>query len=285
MKRFLATVCFLWLAVAPSLARAAEIRVAVAANFVDCLAELAPLFAQRSGHRVTPIVGSTGRLFAQIRQGAPFDVFLAADARRPRMLVDAELALRPRVYARGRLVFWSADGGLGRWSGWQDQARRDQARVDQPQTDQPQTDQIRTDQLQTHLLQALRNPNLRHVAIANPDLAPYGRAADQTLESLGLDSRLGGRRVQGSSVGQVWQFAATGHAMGAFVAYAQVRAEPVERYLIVPDHLYQPIDQMAVLVAGSREPEAALSFLEFLAGDEAAAIIADCGYRIPESGP
>ncbi len=270
MKRFLATVCFLWLAVGPSLARAAEIRVAVAANFADCLAELAPLFTQRSGHRVTPIVGSTGRLFAQIRQGAPFDVFLAADARRPRMLVDAEQALRPRVYARGRLVFWSAGGGMGRRSGGREQIQPDQARPDQRPT---------------HLLQALRNPDLKHVAIANPDLAPYGRAADQVLESLGLDPQLGGRRVQGSSVGQVWQFASTGHAMGAFVAYAQVRAEPVERYLIVPDHLYQPIDQMAVLVAGAREPEAALGFLEFLAGDEATAIIADCGYRIPESGP
>ena len=236
-------------------ASAAEVRVAVAANFADCLEEVAPLFTKRSGHRITPIVGSTGRLFAQIRQGAPFDVFLAADSRRPLILVEEELARQPRVYARGRLVLWSALGGLGAQLGNDD------------------------------LVRALEDPRLDHVAIANPDLAPYGRATEQTLDSLGLDPQLGGRRVQGSSVGQVWQFAVTGHAQGAFVALSQVRGEPGEKYLIIPDSLHEPINQMGVLLEGSRDTGAALAFLEFLKGDEAGAVIARYGYQVPESGP
>jgi len=254
MKRLLATFGFLWLIAGAARSPAAEIRVAVAANFADGLAALAPLFTEQSGHSVTPIVGSTGRLFAQIQQGAPFDVFLAADSRRPLTLVDEELALRPRVYAEGRLVFWSALGGL---------AAEDDA----------------------DLIRALEDPRLQHIALANPDLAPYGRAAVQTLGSMGLDSELGGRRVQGASVGQVWQFAVTGHAQGAFVALSQVQDEPTERYLIVPTRRHQPIAQMAVLLAGARDEQAAAAFLEFLAGEEARIIIQRYGYQVPESGP
>lgn len=231
---------------------AAEIRVAVAANFARCLEALTPAFAAATGHEVVPIVGSTGRLYTQIRQGAPFDVFLAADKRRPQLLVAEELAREPFVYARGRLVLWSSLGGTGS---------------------------------ETSLIELLTDPRIRHLALANPELAPYGRAAEQVLEHLGLDPQLGGRRVQGASVAQVWQFAESGHVQAAFLALAQMGDQPADRFLILPEETHEPIDQMAVLLLAARQPEAARQFLAYLAGAEAAPILQRFGYRTVEPEP
>lgn len=236
----------------PRAAGGAEVRVAVAANFVDCLERIVPGFEESTGHTVTPISGSTGRLYAQIRQGAPFDVFLAADKQRPLRLFREGLADEARIYAQGRLVLWFAPGGL-----------------------------TASESLQNVLLDA----RTEHIALANPELAPYGRAAQQALFGLGLEFRVKDRLVMGTSVGQTWQFAISGNVQAALLALSQVRDEAPDRYLVVPRGLHDTIDHMAVRPAHSPNPEAARQFLDYLVGPAAAAIIIESGYTIPEGAP
>lgn len=224
------------------------IRVAVASNFTQAIRDVAGLFEQRTGHRVVLAFGSTGKHYAQIRNGAPFDAFFAADARRPGLLEDEGLA-RPGsrfTYALGKLVLWSPDPA--RIDGW--------GRV-------------------------LASDGFRHLAIANPKLAPYGRAAQQVMQALGVWQRLKGRLVRGENVGQAFQFVKSGNAQMGFVAMAQVKQgnRPVQgSYWQPPQSLYTPIEQQAVLL---RDDETARAFLAFAQGDEARAIIAGYGYGVP----
>jgi molybdate transport system substrate-binding protein len=228
---------------------AEEIRVAVASNFANAIKEIAARFERQSGHRVTLVFGSTGKHYAQIHNGAPFDAFFAADVLRPERLEREGGAIRGSrfTYAFGRLVLWSPDSE-------QVDARGE----------------------------VLSDSRFRHLAIANPRLAPYGRAARQVLENRGLWTRLRSRLVRGENIAQTFQFVHSGSAELGFVALSQIQ-QP-ERPLPgshwnVPLSLYQPIEQQAVLL---RDGTAAREFLAFTRGAEARAIIGAHGYGRPE---
>ena len=227
---------------------AAEVRVAVAANFTHTLEQLQTQFEATTPHRVTIISGSTGKLFAQITAGAPFDVFLSADAAAPARLIAAGQAVTNSqfTYARGRLVLWSA----------QAEAVGDGA-------------------------QALRVGTQR-VALANPKHAPYGQAAEQALRALHVWDAVQHRVVLGENVNQALQFAVTGNAAWAFVGLAQVfNLPPPQRgsYWEVPHELYPPITQDGVLLVRGRSNLAAQEFLAYLRSAAARALIQHAGYE------
>jgi len=226
---------------------AGEVRVAVAANFSTTLQRLAEGFAAQTGHRVIASSASTGKHYAQISNGAAFDIFLAADAERPALLEQRGLGVSGSrfSYAQGRLVLWVPDdGGLA--------DPRDY----------------------------LAAAAFRRLAIANPRLAPYGRAARQVLEGWQLWDRLQDRLVSGENIAQALQFVATGNAQAGLVALAQVLALPADQrgsYRPIPSGLHAPIDQQALLLRASPPAEA---FLAYLKGAQAAAQMREAGYAV-----
>ena len=228
-------------------APAASLRVAVAANFEPALEELAPLFTAATGHALLVSAGSSGKLAAQIEQGAPFDVFLSADVERPRHLVERGLAVASSrfTYARGRLVLWSARPGLELG---------------------PRT---------------LREGDFRHLAIANHEAAPYGAAAIEVLHRLDVYRHVSRRLVRGESVGQAFAFVDSGAAELGFVALSQVSGRRGGSSWIVPSRMHSPIEQQAVLLARAAEPEAARALLRWLASGEARAVMTRHGYEPP----
>ncbi len=241
---------FLYLALLflPAAAKAETLRLAVAANFTDVTRVLVPRFEQASGHQVKVSFGSTGKLYAQTLHGAPFDVFLAADEARPRRLVEEGLAVKGTrfTYARGRLVLWSAD-------------------------------EERFDDGKTFLIHG----NFRRLAIANPQTAPYGVAARQVLQHLGVWESVSKKLVRGDSIAQTFQFTATANAQLGLVAASQVKAwKQTGSLWSIPDAYYQPISQQAVLLKKGENNHAALAFLEFLRTDPVKATIRDHGYAV-----
>jgi molybdate transport system substrate-binding protein len=233
-------------------ARAGETLVAVAANFAGTAEALAAELAGQSGHRVTFTSASTGQLYAQIRAGAPFAALLAADAHTPERLEAEGLGVPGTrfVYAVGRLALWSADA---------ERVGPDGAA-------------------------ALRDASLRHLAIANPELAPYGVAAREVLQELALWDALAPRIVMGQNVGQAQSLVASGAAELGFVALAQVRGlAPGARgsRWEVPASLHAPIEQEALLLAPGRDDAAARAFLELLRSPAARERIARAGYAVP----
>jgi molybdate transport system substrate-binding protein len=229
-------------------ARAGELNVAVASNFADTLRALAGPFEAATGHAVSISPGSTGKHYAQIVNGAPFDLYFAADTEHPRRLEASGHAVRGTrfTYARGALVLWSPYPGLVDDDG-----------------------------------KVLRTGNFRFLAIANPELAPYGRAARETLQALGLWASLDRRLVRGENVGQAYQFVRTGNVRIGFVARSQLdrpgqsaRGSSWE----VPRQLYAPIEQQAVLL---KDSEAGRRFLEFVQSAEALQLIQRYGYLKP----
>ena len=233
----------------PVMARAGEVKVAVAANFTAPMKRIAEAFERSSGHRVTAAYASTGKLHAQIAQGAPFQVLLSADARTPARL-EAEGHAVPGTrftYATGRLALWSRDPGVVDAAG-----------------------------------AVLRDERLTRLAIADPKVAPYGAAAMQVLQRLGLEARLAPRLVTGQSIAQAWQFAATGNASMGFVALSQVmeggRLTQGSAW-VVPADLHDPLLQDAVLLKPGQDHEPARALLRFLSGDEARRIIREFGYE------
>lgn len=230
--------------------QAGEVHVAVAANFVGPLGRIAKTFERETGDRVLFSAGSTGKLYAQIRNGAPFDVMLAADARRPELLEQEGLAVPGSrfTYAVGKLVLWSPKPGFVDPAG-----------------------------------EVLKSGRFERLAIANPKTAPYGAAARQTLERLGLWQSLAPRLVQGEDIGQTFQFVASGNAELGFVALSQVKGAPRYHgaYWEVPQTLYQPVEQQAVLLAKGRDNPAARAFLAFLKGKTGRAMIERSGYGVP----
>ncbi len=238
----------LWLlALAPTLP-AAELRVAVAGNFAPVLERLAPGFEQGSGHTLRPSSGSTGRLYAQIVQGAPFDLFLAADAARPAQLESRGLVVpgTRTTYALGRLALWS-----------------------------PAADDV--DALLARL-QAQPPPRL---AIANPRLAPYGAAARAWLVNEGHWAALGPGAVRGENIAQAFHFVASGNAELGLVALPQLRLFHEQTPGIawtVPATLHPPIEQQAVLL---RDSEAARALLGWLLTDTTQAQLRALGYDSP----
>lgn len=234
---------------AAATARGGTVQVAVAANFTAPLDAIAQSFAAATGHRVLVSAGSTGVLFAQIVQGAPFDVLLAADQEIPARLEREGLAVpgTRRTYAVGRLVLWSVDPGLVDSHG-----------------------------------EVLHTGRFRHLAVADPELAPYGAAAAEVLEALDLGSRLSAKLVIGQNVAQAFGFVAGGSAELGFVARAQVWRDG--RLIrgsawLVPAPLHRPLRQDAALLTRAVDSPAAAAFLRYLADPAAIAIIASYGYE------
>ncbi len=226
-------------------ARAAETRIAVAANFTAAAQQIAEKFHAQTGHSATLSFGSSGQLYAQIAQGAPFDILLSADAARPAQAEMDGLAVAGTrfTYAIGKLVLWSAGPGL----------------IDNQGA-------------------VLKHGSFSHIAIANPDAAPYGAAAIQTLKALGVHEQIAPKIVMGASITQAYQFTASGNAGLGFVALAQLTDKSGGSRWIVPENLYAPILQDAVLLRHGANNEAAKAFLEFLKNPQATAIIIAQGY-------
>lgn len=231
-------------------ARAGEVQVAVAANFTAPMQKIARAFEQETGHKALLSFGATGAFYAQVRNGAPFQVLLSGDDETPLRLEREGLAVPGSrfTYATGRLVLWSRDPGLVDGKG----------------------DVLRTDRYQ-------------RLAIANPRLAPYGLAAMETLDTLGLTARVQPRLVQGDNIGQAYQFVATGNAQLGLVALSQVFADGrigQGSAWIVPASLHAPIRQDAVLLRAGKDSAAAQALLTFLKGEKARALVRAHGYEL-----
>lgn len=231
-------------------ARAAEVSVAVAANFTAPMQRIAQAFEQETGHKAVLSFGSTGGFYAQIRNGAPFQILLAADDETPLKLEREGLGVAGArfTYATGRLVLWSRQPGLVDDKG-----------------------------------EVLRSGRYQRLALANPRLAPYGAAAIETLTRLGLLAAVQPRLVQGDNIGQAYQFVATGNAQLGFVALSQVYADgriAQGSGWIVPASLHEPIRQDALLLNASKGNPAASALLAFLKGEKARALIRSFGYEI-----
>jgi molybdate transport system substrate-binding protein len=243
------TVSLLTVALVVALAQgqvmADEIRVAVASNFADTIRTIAHHFEAESGHKVKLIFGSTGKHYAQIKHGAPFDVFFAADVRRPELLEKEGLILPGSrfTYAVGKIILWS-----------------------------PKADYVDAE------AKVLEHGKFRHLAIANPKLAPYGKAAKQVLQARGVWDALRGSTVRGENIGQTFQFVKSGNAELGFIALSQVErpGHPIEgSFWKVPQSIYAPIEQQAVLL---KDSEAGRAFLSFVQNDMTREIIQGYGY-------
>lgn len=228
----------------PGAGWAGQITVAVAANFLTSAVDLAQQFEAETEHTVTLVHGSSGKLYAQIRAGAPFDVFLSADALRPADLVSEGLAQTAVTYALGRLAL------------------------------------IRTIKAEGHWQDILQGPD--RVAIADPDVAPYGIAARDVL--MGVRGPDWARQVVfGDSVGQAFAFVVTGNAGTGLVGLAQANDFSGDMQVIeIPAEHHRPIRQDAVVLTATRDVKAATAFLDFLTGDTARAQIRDAGYGVVE---
>lgn len=247
MHRILAA-CLLLLAAASL--RAGEVQVAAAANLASVIDRIAAAFARDTGHRAVVALGSTGKFYAQIRNGAPFEVLLSADAATPSRLVadGAARAESQFTYALGRLVLWSARADVVDARG-----------------------------------EVLGQPGAMKLAIADPRLAPYGAAAVEVLQNLHVHEAWQPHLVTGESIAQAYQFAATGNAKIAFIALSQVaengRIARGSGWL-VPPRLYAPIQQDAVLLNTGASNPAATAFLVYLRGNAARAILRNAGYGL-----
>ncbi|MES2299141.1 MAG: molybdate ABC transporter substrate-binding protein [Pseudomonadota bacterium] len=230
-------------------AHADEVQVAVAANFTAPMKQIAAQFERDTGHKVQASYGATGKFYAQIKNGAPFELLLAADEDTPAKL-ETEGAAIPGTrftYAIGALVLWSAQPGL----------------VD------PHGD-------------VLRKASFEHIAIANPKLAPYGAAALEVLRKLKLFDALAPKLVQGENIAQTHQFVASGAAQLGFVAKSQIYESGKLKSgsaWIVPGNVYQPIRQDAQILEKGRGKPAAAAFLQYLKGGKAKAVVRSFGYE------
>jgi len=244
-------IVFIFIALISLKAHADEARMAVASNFVNTAQVLVLKFTEKTPHKISVSAASTGKLYAQIRQAAPFDVFLSADRHTPERLTNEGLALKETLfdYARGRLVF-----------------------VSQVHSASASAEQL------------LRQAQFKKLAIANPELASYGLAAKQTLEALGLLPKVQARLVMGENIGQAAQFVFSGNADAGLLPRAFALETPEQKKLyqnswLVPESLHQPIIQTAVLLTRGQHNQAALAFMQYLQQPEAQGIIASHGYN------
>ena len=247
MRRLIPVFLSLVLCTLAAPAFAAETQVAVAANFTEPAKEIAAAFSAATGHKAVLSFGATGQIYAQIAHGAPFEVFLSADAERPAKAEQEGLAT-PRTrftYAVGRLVLFSKTAGLVDGAG-----------------------------------AVLKTGKFAKIAIADPGAAPYGAAAIQTMQTLGVYEVLKPKVVQGASIAQTYQFVATGAAEVGFVALSQVMGEPGGSRWVVPERNHVAIEQQAVLLKTGEANPAAKAFLAFLKGPQAVAIIRRYGYEV-----
>ena len=246
LLRWLAALC---LALASGAVLAEEIQVAVAANFTAPMKLIAADFEKDTGHKAVLTFGATGKFYAQISNGAPFEVFLAADDETPARLEKEGAAVNGSrfTYATGKLVLWSAQPGLVDAQG-----------------------------------EVLKKGDFKRIAIAAPKLAPYGAAAVETMNKLGLQAALEPKLVQGESIGQAFSFVSTGNAELGFIALSQVyeggKIKSGSAW-IVPDKLHSPIRQDAVLLAKAKDSKAAAQLMAYLKTDKAKAVIRAFGYE------
>lgn len=222
-----------------------EVRIAVASNFTETIRSIAGEFQEETGHRVILSNGSSGKHYAQIKNGAPFDAFFSADSYRPELLEQQGVAIPGSrfTYAVGKLVLWSPQPGLVEAGG-----------------------------------KVLDEGTFRNLSVANPKLAPYGKAAREVLQKRGLWKKLSRRMVRGENIGQAYQFVKSGNAELGFVALSQIQRPkmPISgSYWLIHQSLYTPINQQAVLL---KDRAAARAFLDFVKRESVAAIIHDFGY-------
>ncbi len=247
LKQFIALAAALLLAAS---AHAAEVKVAVAANFAQPMKEIAVEFEKETGHKVALSQGATGKFYAQISNGAPFEIFLSADDETPGKLVREGKAVAGTqfTYAIGRLVLWSPNASL----------------VDQGGG-------------------VLKTDKFKFLSIANARVAPYGRAAVQTMQKLGVLTALEPRVVQGESISQTHQFVSSGNAQLGFVALSQVweggKLKSGSAW-IVPEEMHEPLRQDVVLLNPGRDSKAAAALMAYLKSDKAAKIIERFGYKL-----
>ena len=242
-RRFLAALLLLTgFAAHPAIA--AQTNVAVAANFTDAAKEIAAAFKQKTGDEAVLSFGATGQLYTQITQAAPFEILLSADDERPRKAVADGLAVAgsPFTYAIGKLVLWSKSPGLVKGE------------------------------------DTLKDATFAKLSICNPQAAPYGAAAVETMRSLKLEDALKPKLVMGANISQAFQFVDSGNAELGFVALSQLTGKSEGSRWLVPQELYKPIRQDAVLLNKGANNPAAVGFLQFLKGPEAHAIIEKYGY-------
>jgi len=238
----------LWLGLAGLGAQAAEVQVAVAANFSGTMKVLSQVFEQESGHQARIITGATGKFYAQIKNGAPFQVLLSADTQTPLLLEQEGFAVPGSrfTYAVGRLVLWSKQADFVDAQG-----------------------------------EVLRTKRFKRLAIADPRLAPYGAAAMQVLERMGVMAQVKDRIVQGDSVAQAYQFAASGNAELGLIASSQwvVNGQPMAgSSWLVPESLHSPLRQDAVLLTSGQANPAAIALMLFLQSPRARAVMREHGY-------
>jgi molybdate transport system substrate-binding protein len=231
-------------------AHAGEVQVAVAANFAGPMEKLAAQFQKDTGHKAVLASGATGKFYAQIRNGAPFEVLLSADDETPaRLEAEGHAVAKSRfTYAVGRLVLWSAKANYVDAAG-----------------------------------AVLKTGDFTHLAIANPKTAPYGAAAVAVIDKLGLTARLQPHLVQGENIAQAFQFASTGNAELGFVAQAQVWRDgkfTAGSGWIVPATMHAPIRQDAALLTRGAKNPAAQALLDYLRSDKAKALIRAYGYEV-----
>ncbi len=230
---------------------AGEVNAAVAANFTAPVQQIAALFEKETGNTVKLSFGSTGKFYSQIKEGAPFDVLLAADEKTPKLMEQENLAVVNSrfVYAIGKLVLWSAKAGY----------------VDDKGA-------------------VLTDGSYIKLSYSDPKLAPYGLAAQETLQKLNLWDKVQSKLVTGDSITQAYQFAATGNAELAFIALSQITKEgkvTEGSWWPVPADLYSPIKQSAVQLSSAKDKAAAQAFLTYLKSEKALAIIRSFGYGLP----
>lgn len=231
-------------------AQAREVTVAVAANFTAPMQKIAKAFEQDTGYKAQLAFGATGKFYAQIKNGAPFAVLLAADDETPARLEKEGLAIAGTrfTYATGRLALWSKQANVVDDKG-----------------------------------EVLRSNSFNKLAIADPKLAPYGMAAMEVIHKLGVQANVVPKLVQGESIGQTYQFVSTENAQLGFVALSQISVDgriTQGSAWVVPQHLHAPLKQDAVLLNAGKDNTAAHALLKYLQGDTAKAIITRYGYAL-----
>jgi len=250
MNKFLAVLLLL----TGTFATSQEITVAAAADMSVALPELAAAYTRKTGQVVKLSFGSSGNLTNQIRNGAPFDVFLSADEEYPRQLIAEGLASKDTLYryAIGRLVLWvPSDSPLD---------------------------------LSKLGIQALLDPSVKKISIANPATAPYGRAAAASLQHFGIYDRVSSRLVLGENISQAAQFVESGNAQAGLIALSHALAPAMKdkgRYWTVPLDAYPTLNQAAVVLSKSKQQDAARAFLDFFRSPEATSLLTSYGFSLP----
>ncbi len=236
----------LGLVVAAGPVDAGQTQVAVAANFTEPAKEIAALFKAKTGDEALLSFGASGNFYTQISQGAPFQVFLSADADRPKAAVDGGFAVADSrfTYAIGKLVLWSKSLDVSQGGA------------------------------------TLKANAFAKLSIANPKAAPYGAAAVEAMKALGVYDAIEPKIVQGASIAQAFQFVDTGNAELGFVALSQLSGVTAGSRWLPPQSLYSPIRQDAVLLKTGADDEASKAFIAFLKGPEARAVIERYGYSL-----